>query len=99
MAGNLSFGPSLQKLFKEVRCRVVVLAITYAKSRKHVHEKDVPTPRDPSLDGTITDKFKKLKAHLRCEIYKGHCHVMTSRQYQHLDYKNMSYTHIGQNKM
>ena len=48
-------------------------------------------PADPSLDGIITEEFKKLKAHLRCETCNGHCNVMPNGVHQHLDYKDMSY--------
>jgi hypothetical protein len=65
--------------------------MTCAKSKKRVYEDDVPTPADHSLNGTITDEFKKLKAHLMCESCKGHCYIMSSKHHQHLDYKDMSY--------
>lgn len=65
--------------------------VARTKAKKRTHEDDIPTPSDPSLDGVITDEFKKLKAHLKCESCKGHCHVMSSGQHQRLDYKDLSY--------
>lgn len=62
-----------------------------AKSKKRSREDDVPTPADPSLDNCLTDEYKKLAAHLKCESCKGYCYVMRSGQHQRLDYKEMSY--------
>ena len=61
------------------------------KSKKRAREEDIPTPGEPSHDGVITDEFKKLKTHLKCESCKGHCHVMSTGQHQRLDYKDLSY--------
>ena len=60
-----------------------------SKSKKHLCEDDVL--QDDKTDGVITDEYKALAAHLKCEACKGHCYVMRNGEHQHLDYKEISY--------
>jgi hypothetical protein len=56
-------------------------------SKKRTRDDNIP--RDPAA-GTLTDEFKKLQAHLKCEACKGHCYITRAGNHQRLDYKEIS---------
>lgn len=58
--------------------------------KKCTQEDDIPKPEGISTEGSLTDEYKMLATHLKCESCKKHCYVMCNGEHQHLDYKEIS---------